>query len=98
MPFFLNGGLVYRGLIPGRDNDVAAFGAVYGRFSNDLQRAQRMQGGPVQEYEVALEWTYVIQVARWLTVQPDVQYIIKPGGAGDIPNALVLGFQLAVAF
>jgi len=29
-------------------------------------------------------------------VQPDLQYIINPGGTGKIPNALVLGFQLAL--
>jgi len=98
MPFFLSGGLVYRGLIPGRGNDVAAFAAVYGRFSKELRRAQRQEGSPVQDFELALEWTYVIQVTRWLAVQPDVQYIIKPGGTGNIPNALVLGFQLAMAF
>ena len=32
----------------------------------------------------------------WLQVQPDLQYIINPGGTGKIPNALVLGFQLAL--
>jgi len=45
-----------------------------------------------------LEWTYVIQLARSLTAQPDVQYTIEPGGTGNIPNALVMGFQLAVTF
>ena len=44
----------------------------------------------------ALEWTYVAQVARWLAVQPNVQYVIKTGGSGAIPNALVLGAQISV--
>jgi len=47
-------------------------------------------------YEVAIELTYIIQARRWLQVQPDLQYIINPGGTGKIPNALVLGFQLAL--
>lgn len=103
MPFFVTGGLVYRGLIPRRDDDVTAFGVVYGRFSSDLRRAQQLerQAGSavgVQDYELVFEWTHVIQVARWLAVQPDVQYIVKPGGTGAIPNALVLGVQIAVAF
>jgi carbohydrate-selective porin OprB len=29
-------------------------------------------------------------------VQPDLQYIINPGGTGKVPNALVVGFQLAL--
>jgi len=103
MPFFINGGLVYRGLIPGRANDVAGFAVVYGKFSSDLRQSQRLmrQAGAavtVQSYELVLEWTYSIQVARWLAVQPDVQYVVKPGGSGAIPNALVLGFQLSMAF
>src|SRR5262249_8000842 len=98
LPLFVDGGLVYTGLIPGRDNHVAAFGVVYGRFSSELRRSQRLQrqtgvAAAIQYYEVALEWTYAIQVARWLSVQPDVQYIIRPGGSSSIPNALVLGTQ-----
>ena len=103
VPLFVNGGLVYRGLIPRRDNDIAAFGVVYGQFSRDLRRSQqlaRQTGAPatIQDFEMVLEWTYVAQVARWLAVQPNVQYVIKPGGSGAIPNALVLGAQLSVTF
>jgi len=43
-----------------------------------------------------LELTYIFQATRWLQVKPDVQYVIKPGGTGKIPNALVIGFQLAL--
>jgi len=103
MPLFVNGGLVYTGLFPRRDRDVAAFGVVYGRFSQDQRRAQQLErqtgvAAQVQTYEIALEWTYALQVARWLSIQPDVQYIIRPGGGGHIPNALVLGTQFAVTF
>jgi porin len=45
---------------------------------------------------VVLELTYILQVSRWLQVQPDVQYIINPGGTGKIRDALVIGFQIAV--
>src|SRR6185503_14022804 len=99
MPVFANGGLVYRGLFPSRPNDTAAFGVAYGAFSSERARSQRdarSAGSTVgiQKYEVALELTYLVQATKWLQVQPDVQYIINPGGTGKIPNALVLGFQL----
>jgi porin len=101
MPFFASGGLVYRGLLPSRPRDTAAVGVAYGAFSRQLARSQRDarsagSGAGIQQYEVALELTYIIQARRWLQVQPDLQYIIKPGGTGKIPNALVLGFQLAL--
>jgi porin len=97
MPFFVNGGLVYQGPLPSRPLDRAAFGVAYGKFSRQLQRAQRDAQSPPQRYEVALELTYIIQALRWLQVQPDVQYIINPGGTGKIRDALVIGFQLAIS-
>ena len=41
MPFFANGGLVYRGPFVSRPHDRAAFGVVYGEFSNELALAAR---------------------------------------------------------
>jgi porin len=101
MPFFANGGLVYQGLFSSRPRDTAAVGVAYGAFSRQLARSQRDarragSGAGIQQYEVALELTYIIQARRWLQVQPDLQYIINPGGTGKIRDALVLGFQLAL--
>ena len=47
---------------------------------------------------MALEWGYAIQLTPWLKVQPDIQYIIRPGGTGRVPNALVLGFEFGMVF
>jgi len=103
MPIFVNGGVVYRGLIPARANDVAGFAVSYGSFSSDLRESQRLDrragvAATIQDYELVFEWSYSIQVARWLAVQPDVQYIVKPGGSSAIPNALVAGVQVSVNF
>jgi porin len=103
MPFFCNGGVVARGLVPARPLDYAGFGLIFGAFSKDLQRAQRAQQETdpsvgVQHYEMALEWTYSIHVAPGVRVQPDLQYIIKPGATGQIANALVLGTQVGFNF
>jgi porin len=103
MPVFVNGGLVYRGLLPSRPNDVAGFGVIYGSFSSDLRESQRLarQAGvaaTIQDYELVFEWNYAIQIARWLVLQPDVQYVVRPDGSSAIPNALVVGFQLSVNF
>ncbi|HML95861.1 MAG TPA: carbohydrate porin [Thermodesulfobacteriota bacterium] len=86
-PYFLSGGMLYEGLIPGRDNDVAAFGAAYGILSRDIEG---------QDFEIALEWTYAYQLYPWLALQPDVQWIINPGGTGEIPDALVAGVQVSL--
>ncbi len=103
-PFFMNAGLVYKGLIPGRNNDYAGFAVVYGKYSNKIapNNPQPTEFTPAEitgseDFEMVLEWMYKIQLTQWLNIQPDVQYVIKPGGTGDIPNALVIGFQMGVS-
>ena len=98
LPFQWNSGIVYQGLLPGRDNDSAIFGLAYGNFSADYGQAGLAYDGDAVSYEMALEWGYRIQFNRFFYVQPDVQYIIQPGGTGSIPNALVLGAQIGVTF
>jgi carbohydrate-selective porin OprB len=45
-----------------------------------------------------IEANYQITVKRWLSITPDVQYIIRPSGSSAIGNALVLGTQVAITF
>lgn len=86
-PYFVSGGLVYEGPIPGRGSDTAAFGVAYGKLSRDLEGLY---------YEMAFEWTYAFQVFPWLAVQPDIQLIVNPGGSRSVPDALVAGFQVSI--
>ncbi len=103
IPFFMCGGFVYEGLIPGRDKDIAGFAFAYGNISSE-NKPQPQSGSPVgvnamtpQEFEAVVEWTYIIELAPWLNIQPDIQYVINPGATGELPDALVIGFQLAVS-
>jgi porin len=93
LPFFFS--ITYQGLIPQRDEDIAMVGAVYGAFSRDLRRAEAGSPQGQQDFEMVLEWAYIIEIAPWLHVQPDMQYIFKPGGTGNIPAAFVIGGQIA---
>jgi porin len=89
IPYFAAVALGYQGPLPRRDNDLAAFAVYYGAFSRYLAG---------QTYELVLEWTYALAVTPWLTVQPDIQYIIHPGGRPSVGNALVVGVQLSFQF
>ncbi|MBX3026888.1 carbohydrate porin [bacterium] len=95
-PFFFNSGVVVRGPLPSRPYDDVLFGLLYGEFSNVLRQGQRAAGEPLQHFEMVLELSYILQLTPWLQLQPDIQYVIEPGGTGDIPNALVLGAQIAI--
>jgi len=53
----------------------------------------------VQNHESVLEWTYRFNMKQGAVfVQPDLQYIIRPGATGQIGNALVLGCQMGINF
>lgn len=97
-PFFVMGGLVYKGLVPDRDNDTTAFELIYAQYSDHLRRAQRDAGLSTQKYEMVLEFTHKIMITKWMYLQPDLQYIIQPGGTGDVDNALVIGTQFGLTF
>lgn len=97
---YLGAGLVYTGLLRGRDADQLGF-AVAAAFNGDsFKRARRIDGLPVDRAEVNLELSYRMPITDWLTLQPDLQYIIDPGALGELKNALVLGlrFEIAHAF
>lgn len=49
-------------------------------------------------YETAIGITYVIQLNRNISIQPDFQYIMRPYGNTEIDDALVVGSQLLVTF
>ncbi|HEY5777802.1 MAG TPA: carbohydrate porin [Terrimicrobiaceae bacterium] len=97
-PFYFNTGLIYKGLIPSRDRDQVGVAFAYGNFSEDNQTIQEANNLPVQTYEALLECDYRIQLNKWAYVQPFVEYVIRPGGAGVVDNATVLGVHFRVNF
>jgi porin len=87
MPSFVGGGVSYQGLVPGRGSDIASAGVIAGMFSHFI---------PPTTAETVLEANDQITVTRWLSVTPDLQYIIRPSGSSASSNAVVMGVQLAL--
>ena len=48
--------------------------------------------------EVNLELTGSFRATDWLTIQPDIQYVVNPGFDPDVKNALALGLRFEVVF
>ncbi|MGO9614101.1 MAG: carbohydrate porin [Dissulfurispiraceae bacterium] len=87
MPYFLGGGLSYQGLISSRGKDIASIGAIHGNVSGYI---------PQRSGETVIESNYCVTLTPWLSITPDLQYVIMPGGSSTVRNAFVLGAQLAV--
>jgi porin len=89
LPWFGGGGLSYQGLVPGRESDVASLGVIHGAFSRDLRGTTA---------ETVVEANYQLFLTGGLSIMPDLQYVIRPGGDRSIKNALLLGAQVSISF
>jgi porin len=98
MPYFVNGGLIWEGLIPWRSHDKLDLGFYSGVFSDKLRTAEHGARLPGQTSETDIEMNYQVQLRRYLYVRPNIQYVFKPNGLNTIRNALVVGTEVGVTF
>ncbi len=98
MSFYVLGGLVYKGLIPGRDTDQTGVAFAYGSYSFDSAQQDEQRGRTPRSYQAVLEFDYRIQINRWAYLQPTLQYIVRPGGRGLVANDTILGIQFGATF
>lgn len=104
MPLYFTAGISARGLFNARPRDAISFGIATGYFSDALQRAQRngLLGPPeggVQDHERVVELTYRIDLRKGAYfIQPDFQYIVRPGATARFSNAPVFGAQFGINF
>lgn len=93
---YLDGGIVFAGLIPQRPADKFGLSAIYARYSDNVRGFDRDTAAfsnaalPIRDHEANLEITYVAQIVPGWTVQPNVQYVWHPSGDWT-KNAVVIG-------
>lgn len=92
----LNGGLVYTGLFDARPVDKIGVSFNVNAAPGSYRRAQMALGSSVSNYEQSYEATYRARITDWLTVQPDVQYIIDPLYDRSVKNDLLFGLHFEV--
>ena len=96
--FYFDTGLSYKGLLPGRNDDTAGIGFGCARLSDGARSSLQAEGSHPAGAEMVVELTYQTRITPSLIVQPDLQYIINPGGATDLRNAFVVGARAAITF
>jgi porin len=104
LPLFVTAGVSARGLFDARPRDVLSIGVASGYFSEHLKRAQRNgrllgPDGGVPDRETIVESTYRFDLRKGAYfIQPDLQFITRPGGTSPFKNTLVLGAQFGINF
>jgi porin len=108
---FIEGGMNWKGPFKGRDSDVFGLGFAYlgispaaRQFSRDVVSFTGV-GSPYSTNETVIEATYLAQVAPWLTLQPDAQFVFNPGAGipssssvRPLKDAFIVGVRVAVNF
>jgi porin len=108
---FVEGGLDWKGIIPGRSHDAAGLAVTHAgisapaiSFSHDLV-FYTGTGRPYSPGETVIEATYRARLTPWLKVQPDLQLVVNPGAgiptaqsATPLKNDLIFGVRVTVNF
>ncbi len=103
-PFYLDAGFNFRGLLPGRPKDVFGVAFAYLAISDSRRQVARDRNrftgtrDALPDHEIVWEATYQVNLTPWLQIQPDLQYIVHPGGSAQFDDALVLGVRSVVIF
>ena len=139
LPLYFHTGLVYRGLIPKRDDDSVGivlgegfYSSYYNQYIQQQNQAlvngygsannATVPNGPVAVAKNAygtgtpksattyyqyvpqfsatavIEAFYNVQLTKWASIKPGVQYISNPAGNGTVANAWILGATAKVTF
>ena len=90
--------MVFAGPIAARAQDELGIAFSQAHFGAPYRAAMAAAGTPSTASEFALEASYRAALTPWLSVQPDLQYIINPGGDRGLRDALVFGLRTQLAF
>ena len=96
--------------MPGRPDDTIGIATAYARLGENARELDADIATytnalyPIRGGETMIELMYQAQLTKWWTLQPDLQYIIRPGGGvlnpdGSLrPNAWVVGLRTLLNF
>lgn len=109
--FYADAGITYKGLLPGRVNDTLGVGVSYARIASSARALDRdaasVAGTPIRSSEMLLELTYQAAIVPGFTIQPDIQYIVRPGGhvangrdpgGAAVKNAALVGVRATIRY
>ena len=90
VPYYGGLGLVFKGITTKRKDDSIGIAFGWHQFDRQLHKIENRTS------EKVIELFYKIKVTEFLYIQPDIQYIIKPGG--NEKNAFAIGLRSCITF
>ncbi len=112
--FYADAGVSFNGLLSERPDDLFGVAVGYVRISDGARGfdydnvAFNNPFAPIRSSEALLEATYIASIAPGWTLQPDLQYLVRPGGNVPDPrdptgirtlhNAFVIGLRTLIRY
>jgi porin len=96
--FYAGGGLVFAGFFPSLENDELGLAVAVARNGSHFVELQRQDAVPVTGTETAVELTWLVQIGKHLALQPDLQYVMRPGTDATRKDALALALRFEVSY
>ena len=93
---YLGGGLVATGTLESRPQDQFGLAVAGVRFGRPFRQVPTGPGQVGEREEIAFEATYRAVLAPWLSLQPDLQYVVNPGGRSDLRDALAVAIRVQI--
>ncbi|KAA0943856.1 MULTISPECIES: carbohydrate porin [unclassified Pseudomonas] len=103
--------LVYKGAFDSRPKDDMGIGIARIHVNDDVAKNAKLANAvngiddydnmgyrPILSTEYNAEINYGFHVTNWLTVRPNLQYVVHPGGVDKVDNALVAGLKIQSVF
>lgn len=95
---YFGGGVVATGWLFGKESDQVGIAFASAQESSTYRRNLAMTGVHPTKSETTWELSYLAQLQKWLTVEPDVQVVNHPSADAALHNALVVQLRTEVTF
>lgn len=96
--FYFGGGFVYKGLIPGRNEDTIGLAFANAHLGKPYKNINVIEGLTYENSEFNVELSYSSQITNWFRIQPDIQYVINPGMNPNLKNSFVFILRTEFSF
>ncbi len=96
--FYVGGGLVLSGLFPALANDELGVAVACARNGSHFFEEQRENAIAVTHTETTVEITYLVQIGRHVAIQPDLQYVMRPGTNLTRKDALAAALHFELSY
>ena len=93
---YLGAGLVTSGWAMMKESDQVGISVAHARNGSHYRRA--LSAGGADRAETSFELSYLTQISKFVSLQPDLQYVVHPNTDPAIANAWVLQLRFEVAF